>query len=74
MNIAAIIVRSAPHHGDCPATEWVKRAGTVMFAAAVAALEAWLRAPVQPILDGYLRAVLPRASSIAAVIFRKLSF
>ena len=44
------------------------------FAPTDAALEAWLRASVLPILDGYLSAVPARAASISAAVLRHLSF
>jgi len=53
---------------------WTKRAASAVFRLCVAGLEAWLRAPVQPVLDAYLGTMLSRASSISAAIFRHLSF
>jgi hypothetical protein len=45
-----------------------------LFALAVAALEAWLRIPVQLVLERYLQSTLSRAASIAAAIFHRPSF
>ncbi|SOE96101.1 hypothetical protein SAMN05414139_09028 [Burkholderia sp. D7] len=74
MNIAAIDTRTPPHQGGCEAAACVTQVGKVVFAAAVAALEARLGMPVQPFLDGYLRPVLSRVVSNSAAIFRLRSF
>jgi hypothetical protein len=71
MNIAAIEARTSPRQGSCATAVRTRRVVNVVFAATVAALETWLRAPVQPVLDAYLGAVLSRASSISAAIFRQ---
>jgi hypothetical protein len=73
MNIAAIDARTSHRPGTCVTAVWTRRGVNVMFAASVAALEAWLRAPVQPVLDAYLGTVLSRVSSISVAIFRHLS-
>jgi len=59
---------------DCSAIVIASRAGAALFAITVAALEAWLRVPVAPVLDSTLHGALSRASSIAAAFFRKPSF
>jgi len=73
MNQAATIDQPLPLHADCEAVVLAGRAAAAMFAIAVAALEAWLRIPVAPLLDSYLRAALSRAPSIASAVFRKPS-
>ena len=74
MNIAAIDARTSPRQGTCVAAVRTWRIVAVVFAASVAMLEAWLRAPVQPVLDVWLGTVLSRAASISAAISRHLSF
>ncbi|OXC73695.1 hypothetical protein [Caballeronia sordidicola] len=74
MNIAAIDARTSLLREPCIAAVWTKRAASAVFRLCVAGLEAWLRAPVQPVLDAYLGTMLSRASSISAAIFRHLSF
>ncbi len=59
---------------NCSAVVMASRAGAALFAVAVAALEAWLRVPVAPVLGITLHEALSRASSIAAAVFRKPSF
>ena len=73
MNIATIDARKSPRQDTCVTAVWTRRGVKVVFAASVAALETWLRAPVQPVLDAYLGTVLSRASSISVAIFRHLS-
>ncbi|MGF6600891.1 hypothetical protein P3T23_005630 [Paraburkholderia sp. GAS448] len=73
MNIAAIDARTSSRQGTCVTAVWTRQVIDVVFAASVAALEAWLRAPVQPVFDACLRTVLSRASSISVAIFRHLS-
>lgn len=46
--------------------------GAAAFAIAISAFEAWLRVPIQPVLDGYLQEILGRAASLSAAL-RKLS-
>ena len=72
MNLATL-ADPTPHR-DCPAGALAMRAGEVAVDTAISALEAWLQAPVRPILDGYLSAVLSRASSVSAATFRRRSF
>jgi hypothetical protein len=62
------------HRAACSAIVVASRAGAALFAITVAALEAWLRVPVAPVLDSYLHEALSRASSIATAFFRKPSF
>ncbi len=66
MTIAATEVRTFPRQGRRVTTGWAKLVISVLFTASVTALEAWLRAPVRPVLDVYLGTVLGCASSIAA--------
>lgn len=74
MNIAAIDAPTSPRQSRCAAAVWARHAVNVVCAADVAALETWLRAPVQPVLDAYLETVLSRASSISTTLFRQLPF
>lgn len=38
------------------------------FAIAISAFEAWLRVPIQPVLDGYLHAAIGRSASLVAAL------
>lgn len=71
MNQAAAIAppSSRPGYG-APAQALLL--GAAVAALTALALEAWLRVPVRPLLDGYLQAVLGRSASLAAAL-RKLS-
>ncbi|HEX7931677.1 MAG TPA: hypothetical protein VF573_01135 [Paraburkholderia sp.] len=74
MNISAIDARTSRRQGARVTAVSTRRVVGVLFAASIAALEAWLRAPLQPVLDAYLVTVRTRALSIAAAIFRPLPF
>lgn len=64
---------SSLHHSDCSVVFMASRAGAALFAVTVAALEAWLRVPLAPVIDSYLQEALTHVSS-AAAFFRKPSF
>ena len=72
-NAAALASQTLSHSADCEAAVWAGLVGAAVFAAAIAALEAWLRVPVQPLFDAYLHAALKRVASAAAA-FRQASF
>jgi len=55
---------------DCSLVLYGRLLGAALLGLAVAALEAWLRVPVRPLLDGYLHAAQARASTL----LRELSF
>jgi hypothetical protein len=55
---------------DCNLILVARVLGATLVGLAVVALEAWLRVPVQPLLDGYLH----MAQSRAAAVVRRLSF
>ena len=55
---------------DCSLVLAARVAGVALLGLAIAALEAWLRAPVRPLFDGYLQ----QAHARAAAFFRHLSF
>ena len=55
---------------DCNLVLVTRVLGAALLGLAVMALEAWLRFPVQPLLDGYLE----MAQSRAAAVLRHLSF
>lgn len=71
MNQAAALTPPSPHPG-CRAAAQATLLGGTVTALTVLALEAWLRVPVRPLLDGYLQAVLGRSASLVAAL-RKLS-
>lgn len=71
MNQPATTALPLPSRSDCELAVLASRAGAGAFSFTVAALEAWLRVPVRPVLDGYLHAALSRVSSIAAAALRK---
>ncbi|PCE26095.1 hypothetical protein BWP39_16350 [Paraburkholderia acidicola] len=73
MNLATLADPASRQH-DCPAGVLAIKAGEVVVDTAISALEAWLQAPVRPILDGYLGAVLSRVSLVSAATFRRRSF
>ena len=72
MNLATLADQPSRQR-DCPAGVLAAKAGEVALDTAISALEAWLQAPVRPILDGYLGAVLSRVSSVSAATFRRRS-
>jgi len=74
MSNSSVAILTLPHRVDCEATVWARWVGAAAFTVAVVALEAWLRIPLRPVLDGYLQAALSRAASIAAAVFRNPSF
>ena len=55
---------------DCPLVLTSRAVGAVLLGVAVIALEAWLRVPVRPLLDGWLQDAQARATAFV----RKLSF
>jgi hypothetical protein len=55
---------------DCNLVLVARVLGATLLGLAVVALEAWLRVPVQPLLDGYLQ----MAQSRATAVLRQLSF
>ena len=55
---------------DCNLVLAARVAGAAALGLAVVALEAWLRVPVRPLLDGYLQ----EAQLRVAVFVRHLSF
>jgi hypothetical protein len=55
---------------DCSLLPVVRLAGVALAGMAIVALEAWLRVPVRPLLDGHLQDFQARA----AAFFRHLSF
>lgn len=71
MKQAAALTPFSPRSSCRGVTQATLLVGTVA-AFTVLALEAWLRVPVRPLLDGYLQAVLGRSASLAAAL-RKLS-
>lgn len=71
MNQPAINVQPLPPRAECEVAVLASRAGAGAFSLTVAALEAWLRVPVRPVLDGYLHAALSQVSSIAAAALRR---
>lgn len=74
MKNLAISTSTLPYRTECQAAAWGGLVGAAVFALAIAALEAWLRVPVQPVLERYLQVTLSRAASIADAIFRRTSF
>ena len=74
MKNSAISIPTLPYRTECQAAAWGGLVGAAVFALAVAALEAWLRVPVQPVLERCLQSTLSRAASIAAAIFHHPSF
>ena len=62
------VVSSVPV--DCNLVLVARVLGATLLGLAVVGLEAWLRVPVQPLLDGYLQ----MAQSRAAAVLRRLSF
>ena len=55
---------------DCNLVLTVRVVGAAALGLAVVALEAWLRVPLRPLLDGYLQEAQVRV----AAFFRHLSF
>ena len=55
---------------DCNLVLASRVAGAALLGLAVVALEAWLRVPVRPLLDGYLQ----EAQGRVVALFRQLSF
>ncbi len=55
---------------DCPLVFSSRAVGALLLGLAVVALEAWLRVPVRPLLDGWLQDAQARATAL----FRNLSF
>ena len=55
---------------DCTLIPMARVAGAAMLGLAIVALEAWLRAPVRPLLDGYLQEAQARVVGFV----RQLSF
>ena len=60
----------APLPVDCNFVLAARVAGAALPGLAVVALEAWLRVPVRPLLDGYLQETQARV----VALFRQLSF
>jgi len=69
MNISAIDARTTPRLPSCAMAAWPRQVVSLMFAVSIAALEAWLRVPLQPVLDVCLKTATSSASSICAAIF-----
>jgi hypothetical protein len=57
-------------HVDCPLVFSSRAVGALLLGVAVIGLEAWLRVPVRPLLDGWLQDAQARATAF----FRNLSF
>ena len=55
---------------DCNLVLAMRVAGAALLGLAVVVLEAWLRVPVRPLLDGYLQ----EAQARVVALFRQLSF
>lgn len=55
---------------DCSLLIATRLAGAAVLGLAIVALEAWLRVPVRPLFDGYVR----EAQSRAAAFIRQRSF
>ena len=55
---------------DCSLLPVARVAGAALLGLAIVALEAWLRVPVRPLLDGYMQDVQARA----VAILRQLPF
>ena len=55
---------------DCPLAPMARVAGAALFGLAVVGLEAWLRVPLRPLLDGHLRQLQARVLAFV----RHLSF
>jgi len=73
MNNSAIVTHSLPSRVDRKGASRARRIGRPMFAFVVAALEAWLRVPVRPVLEAYLQTALLRALSIGSAFIRNQS-
>lgn len=52
---------------------WARQIGIALYALALAALESWLRFPILPLFEGYLRSSMSRIWSVAAAVSRYLS-
>lgn len=65
MNLPTATTAAAPllSTANCQAALLASRAGAAVFAVAVLALEAWLRVPVQPVLDSYRHTARSRAAA-----------
>jgi hypothetical protein len=75
MNTSTITHRCpALPNAECDLAVFPRRIGIALFAVAVAALESWLRFPIQPLLDGYLQSFMSRLASVAASVFHPRSF
>lgn len=70
MNNSATLSSESPHELECQALLLTRLAGVAAFGIAVTVLEFWLRVPVRPVLDCYLRTTLARAASLAAIACR----
>ncbi len=70
MHNPALVTLPFPCRADCAAAAWASLFGAALFAAVVAALEAWLRFPVRSLLDDYLQ----DARSLVAAFARKSPF
>ena len=70
MNDFAFVTQLLPQHADCPIAWWAKPMGAAVMAATVVALEAWLRVPIQPLIDAYRDEALSRAVSMTRTVKR----
>jgi hypothetical protein len=61
---------ASPVPVDCSLVLMVRLAGAMALGLAVVGLEAWLRVPVRPLLDGYVQ----EAQARVAAFVRHLSF
>ena len=61
---------ASPVPVDCNLVPMARIAGAALLGLAVVGLEAWLRVPLQPLLDGYLQEAQARVSAFV----RNLSF
>jgi hypothetical protein len=67
------IAQSSPCRAECDLAVWVGRIGIATFAVTVAALESWLRYPIQPLLDGDFQSSKSRVSRVVASALRHRS-
>jgi hypothetical protein len=63
------IAQTLPSRTEWNLAVWARRIGIAVFAVTVAALESWLRFPIQHLLDGYLQSSMSRISSVATSVF-----
>ncbi|MET3131120.1 hypothetical protein AAKU55_001378 [Oxalobacteraceae bacterium GrIS 1.11] len=68
------IAQTSPRRAECALTVRTGPMGIALCTLTVAALESWLRLPIQPLLDGYLRSTMSRICSVATGVFYRRSF